>query len=332
MLQNEHRGLPGKCDLGTAWLSCRAQCSSTFGVGFPWPCCSAGANCSRHRAVSPGRSLRWMRGVPTAAGWSPAQPLSALCLRSAAGEHKAEASPAANPGLKAKAGLAEPPPPRGDADKTQKCGYKRANRVRAAPLAHPGKQLRAKPSSRAKGDRDSGIVCTLIKFADGAELSGAADTRRRWSCWSGPEEGQEDDQRAAAPRLQGQSESTGAVQPGEEKALRRASSSIPVWKGGLEESCGELVRRAGSDRMQGNGFEVGECRFRPDTGKRFLTVKHWDRLPSVVVNAPSLEAFKARLDGAVSSLVSREVSLPAAGGWNEVISEAPSKTNHSVNL
>ena len=131
---------------------------------------------------------------------------------------------------------------------------------------------------------------------------------------AGPEEGQEDDQRAAAPRLQGQSESTGAVQPGEEKALRRASSSIPVWKGGLEESCGELVRRAGSDWMQGNGFEVGECRFRPDTGKRFLTVKHWDRLPSEVVNAPSLEAFKARLDGAVSSLVSREVSLLIAGG------------------
>ena len=34
------------------------------------------------------------------------------------------------------------------------------------------------------------------------------------------------------------------------------------------------------------------------------------------VDAPSLKAFKARLDGALSSLVWREVSLPIAGGWN----------------
>jgi len=32
-------------------------------------------------------------------------------------------------------------------------------------------------------------------------------------------------------------------------------------------------------------------------------VRHWDRLPREVVNAPSPEAFKARLDGAMSSLV-----------------------------
>ena len=48
----------------------------------------------------------------------------------------------------------------------------------------------------------------------------------------------------------------------------------------------------------------------------------WSRLPSEAGDAPSLAGLKARLDGAVSSLVSREVSLPAAGGWNEVISEA----------
>jgi len=37
-------------------------------------------------------------------------------------------------------------------------------------------------------------------------------------------------------------------------------------------------------------------------------------LPSEVVDAPSLEAFKARLDGALSNLVKWEVSLPIAGG------------------
>ena len=32
-------------------------------------------------------------------------------------------------------------------------------------------------------------------------------------------------------------------------------------------------------------------------------VKHWNRLPREVVDAPSLEAIKARLDGALSNLV-----------------------------
>jgi len=45
-------------------------------------------------------------------------------------------------------------------------------------------------------------------------------------------------------------------------------------------------------------------------------VRHWNRLPREVVDAPSLEVCKARLDGAVSNLVWRKVSLPIAGGWN----------------
>jgi len=32
-------------------------------------------------------------------------------------------------------------------------------------------------------------------------------------------------------------------------------------------------------------------------------LRHWNRLFSDVVDAPSLEAFKARLDGALSNLV-----------------------------
>ena len=34
------------------------------------------------------------------------------------------------------------------------------------------------------------------------------------------------------------------------------------------------------------------------------------------MDAPSLEAFKARPDGAVSNPVRWEVSLPILGGWN----------------
>jgi len=43
-------------------------------------------------------------------------------------------------------------------------------------------------------------------------------------------------------------------------------------------------------------------------------VKYWDRLPRGVVEVPSLEPFKARLDDALSNLVWLKISLLTAGG------------------
>jgi len=42
-------------------------------------------------------------------------------------------------------------------------------------------------------------------------------------------------------------------------------------------------------------------------------VTHWNRLPKEAENAPSLEAFKARLDVALGSLVWWLVTLHIAG-------------------
>ncbi|KFQ96781.1 hypothetical protein Y956_02298, partial [Nipponia nippon] len=52
--------------------------------------------------------------------------------------------------------------------------------------------------------------------------------------------------------------------------------------------------------------KLREGRFRLDIRKKFFTmrvVRHWNRLPREAVDAPSLELFKARLDGALSNLV-----------------------------
>jgi len=69
-----------------------------------------------------------------------------------------------------------------------------------------------------------------------------------------------------------------------------------------------------SDRTRGNGFILRQGRFRLDIRRKFFTHggDALNRLPREVVDVQSLEAFKARLDVALGSLVCWLVTLHIA--------------------
>jgi len=95
------------------------------------------------------------------------------------------------------------------------------------------------------------------------------------------------------------------------------TAAFQYLKGTYKKDGDKYFSRTSCKRRRSNGFKLKEGRFRLDISKKFFTmrvVKPWPRLPREVVNAPSLETFQARLDGALSTLAWLKLSLLTAGG------------------
>jgi len=95
------------------------------------------------------------------------------------------------------------------------------------------------------------------------------------------------------------------------------TAAFQYLKGAYKQEGTQLFESADNSRTRGNGFKLKKGRFRLDVRGKFLimrVVRCWNRLPREVVDAPSLEVFKARLDGAVWSGIKCGGWWPAAAG------------------
>jgi len=103
-----------------------------------------------------------------------------------------------------------------------------------------------------------------------------------------------------------------------ERVQKDLIAALQYFRGTYQKDGDRFFSMACSNRSKANSFKLKQCTFRLDIRKKCFTmgvVKEWNGLPRRVVDAPSLETFQVRLDGALSSLIWLKMSLLIAGGW-----------------
>ena len=120
-----------------------------------------------------------------------------------------------------------------------------------------------------------------------------------------------------------------------EKEAKWSDSSILLSKGSYRKKGDRLFSRACGNRTRGNCFKLRKGRFTLDIRKKSSTVrvvKHWNRLPTVVVDVLSLESFEVMLDKALGNLIYLWCPCSVQGSWTRQPSEVPSNSKDSMIL
>jgi len=79
-----------------------------------------------------------------------------------------------------------------------------------------------------------------------------------------------------------------------------------LWPSSTLQEGKRLFTGVDNNRTRRSGFKLRPRRFMLDIRRKFFTqrvVTHWNMLPREVMDTPSLEALKTRLDVALGSLI-----------------------------